>query len=354
MGKAVQHRIEPLLFRSLEEMDDSVVPPEPMESLRIKYFATARRNLLSSYRLAEILEVFLDAQIKVIVLKGMALCETVYRDTVPRPFGDIDLLIPGKDRHKAGVVLSQLGYGLSPRCHESFAERFGVALTYVKGSELPIDLHWHLIELPYSKYVDADSLWRSAVSLNIQGVDTLILSPEDLLIYLCLHVSKEQYCRLLWLVDISEVIHHYSELLNWKLILEKAEQYRIRLLVHHVLELVNRLFGPPIPEFVMRYPGSRERPSFEERLFGALADPGVPMLRKLGTARLLKLYGTGSKTRCLFGELLPDKDFMLKRYPGESVHVSYCLRVWNTLCAAIGVMVEALQISIRRRGKAQP
>jgi hypothetical protein len=344
MEKAAQNRLAPILFHNLEKVSFDSVPPEVVESLRIKYFATAKRNLLASYELSGILKVLLDAQIKVIVLKGAALSETLYRDTVPRPFVDIDLLIHREDKRETEAKLSLLGYELSNKCHVKFAEQFGVALTYINGDKPPIDLHWRLIESPYSKYIDADSLWKSAVPLNIEGVEALTLSPEDLLIYLCLHISKENYNQLLWLIDISEVIHYYSKTLDWQLILEKAEKYKIRLLVHRVLSLVDRLFGPPIPDSVlvgMRHDVSL---SFEERLFGALADPDATMLKKVGISRFLKLYGTDSKAKNMLGELFPDRDFMLKRYPDRDIKNSSCLRAWGAIRAAAWVALESLRI----------
>jgi hypothetical protein len=344
MEKAAQNRIAPILFHNLEKVIFDSVPPEVVESLRIKYFATAKRNLLASYELSGILKALLDAQIKVIVLKGAALSETLYRDTVPRPFVDIDLLIRGEDKHRTEAKLSLLGYELSNKCHVKFAEQFGVALTYVNGDKPPIDLHWRLIESPYSKYIDADSLWRSAVPLNIGGVEALTLSPEDLLIYLCLHISKENYNQLLWLIDISEVIHYYSETLDWELLIEKTEKYKIRLLVHRVLSLIGRLFAPPIPDFVLGRLTSHEPLSFEERLFGALADPDATTLKKIGISRFLKLYGTDSKVKNMLGELFPDRDFMLKRYPDRDTKNSYCLRAWGAIRAAMWVIVESLRI----------
>ena len=341
--KAAQNRVAPILFHNLEKVSFDSVPPEVVESLRIKYFATAKRNLLASYELSNLLKALLDAHIKAIVLKGMAMAETVYRDTVPRPFSDIDLLIRGEDKRKTEAKLSMLGYELSHDSHAKFAEQFRVALMYVNGDKTPIDLHWRLIGLPYSRYIDADSLWISACPLSIEGVETLALPPEDLLIHLCLHVSKENYTQLLWLLDISEVIHYYSETLNWELILEKAEQYRIRLLMHRVLSLVDRLFAPPIPDFALGRLTSHGSLSFEEKLFGALGNPYATTLNRIGISRFLKLYGTDSKVKNMLGELFPDRDYMLKRYPGVDTKSSYCLRAWDALRAAMWVVVESLR-----------
>jgi len=47
----------------------------------------------------------------------------------------------------------------------------------------------------------------------------------------------------------------------------------------------------------------------------------------------------------MLGELFPDRDYMLKRYPGVDTKRSYCLRAWDALRAAMWVIVELLRVS---------
>ncbi len=351
MEIAAQNRTDPLLFHNLEKVDAGLVPPEVMGSLRVKYFAIAKRDLLALYELSQILKSFLEEQIETIVLKGVALSQTVYRDTVPRPFYDIDLLILKEDRRKVEERLSQLGYELLADRHPGFAQQFRVELCYARENSMPVDLHWHIVDIPYSGCIDIDSFWKSAVPLGIEGMDALALSPENLMIHLCLHVSKEHYPQLLWLVDISEVIRYYRKTLDWKLILERTEEYKVRPLMFHVLGLVDELFHPPMPASVLEQLTSSRSLSFEAKLFDALADPRLTQTEKLGIARFLKLSGTHSKLKYILGVLFPSKSFLLRKYSHRAIHRSFCLRIWNALREITGFVRATLRILLQNSAK---
>lgn len=343
IASAVRHRIAPLLYYSIKEVSDSLVSPKVVETLQRIYLGALTRNLLILRELSEVLNALLDAQVEVILLKGVALAQTVYPDIALRPFDDIDLLIFKEDQHKVEAKLSQIGYDLLRDYRPGFVQQFGVAVRHVKRNEVPIDLHWHVAHPPYSKYISVAPFWESAVSVNMEGIDTLVLSPENLLIHLCLHVSKHRCSQLLWLVDISEVIHYYGEALDWELLLEEIQRYRIHSVMRYVLHLVKELFDPPMPGFVLERLGSYRSSSFEAQLFDALANPNVTGAK--GTiAKFLTLDGIMPKIQYIFGRLFPSRDFVLKRYPNRSVYSAYCLRVsralWEGMRALLQVCTE--------------
>ncbi len=333
---AINHRIAPLLYYNLNRLDNGLVPSEVIIKLQETYVDTLGRNFLASNQLSVVLRSLSDAQVRAIVLKGMALAETVYPNTALRPFTDIDLLIHEEDLHRVGEKLSQLGYVAFPDHHPGFARQFGVALFYLKRNVLGIDVHWHIARLPYSRYIPIDQLWESAISVNIKGTDTLVLSPEDLLIHLCLHVSKESYSLLIWLADISEVIYHYSETLDWGLLLEKIQLYKTNSLMCYVLSLVRSLFSAPVPSPVLEHLSSSEAVSFEARLFRVLADPGIADI-KWGVAEFLTIRGIMAKVKFLIGILLPGRDYIAKKYPDKNTYSSYLSRIAYVLREALYV-----------------
>ena len=270
VGSAIHHRVAPLLYHNLQKASDGLAPRRAMEALRETYTESLANNIVASRELRGILEAFSHSQIRVIVLKGAALAETIYSDIGLRPYSDIDLLVHKEDQPRATAKLSQLGYDLLFDYRLGFSQQFGHQLSYVKG-DVAIDLHWHIAGLPYSRYISVNRLWKRAIPVSINGIDALALSPEQLLIHLCLHAARHDYCWLFLLADISESIRHYSDVLDWELLLEEGEQYRVCFSVRSVLLLVKRLFDPPIPAFVLEYLDSYKPSSFKTKILDVLA-----------------------------------------------------------------------------------
>ena len=339
VGSAIHHRVAPLLYYNLEKTNNGLVPQRVVGMLHETYTEALANSIVASYGLKEVLKAFSDSQLRVIVLKGAALAETIYPDIALRPYCDIDLLILKEDQPRATIKLSQLGYDLLFDYRLGFSQRFGHQLCYVKG-DVTVDLHWHITGLPYSKYIAVDRFWKRVVPVSINGIDTLALSPEQLLIHLCLHASKHSYCWLFLLTDISEVIRHYRDALDWRLILEESERYRIHFLMRSALRHVEQLFDSPIPAFVLERLDSYRPSSFEARVFDVLASPNITESRKATIAEFLALPGVISKARYLYGKLFPSRDFILKMHPKGNIFSAYCSRISNVISGAMRVLLQ--------------
>jgi hypothetical protein len=260
------------------------------------------------------------------------LAETVYPDIALRPFGDIDLLIHKNDLYKFKPKLLQFGYELS--------EPSDKAIKSIKKDGIALDIHWHLVNSPYSKYIDIDEFWKNTVTINIEGIDAFVLSPENLLIHLCLHASRHYYPQLICLVDISEVIQHYGEILDWELFLEKALHYKICPPMYYSLTHTKELFNTSIPDSVLDSLSLYNVSSFDDKIFFALlAIPGDSGANS-AIATFLDINGIIPKIRYLFSKLFPGKDFMAKRYSGKGIINSYFSRIGDILWRVMRLLLK--------------
>ena len=334
---AIEHRLAPLLYYSLKKIDDGTVPQEIMKTLHKTYVQSLAHSIVISRELADILKALSDMQIEVIVLKGAALASTIYPDIALRPYGDIDLLVREHDRNKTEAVFSQLGYGALHNYRLGFSEKLANQTCYTKGMA-SIDLHWHITGLPHSKYIDVYQFWKSAVPVNIDGVDTLILCPEHLLLHLCVHNSKHYYLYLYQLVDISELIHHYN--LDWELILEETQRYRLDFPMRYALSFVERLFDSQVPAFVLERLHSYRASSFEERFFDVLSNPDIADHRKNSIAKFLAVPGVKPKVQYIFSQLFPRKERLLPICPGNRAFTAYCLRGSDIIADVVRVILK--------------
>jgi hypothetical protein len=97
--------------------------------------------------------------------------------------------------------------------------------------------------------VDIDGIWQRAVPVRITGGEALALSPEDLLLHLCLHTSFDHQFRLglraCW--DILEVVRRYGDAIDWDVLVQRAQRWGLARYVYVTLRLVRELLGADIP-----------------------------------------------------------------------------------------------------------
>ncbi len=250
---AQRHGISSLLYRSLSSVEnDTLVPGKALKNLRGKYYATLARNMRLYDELNKVLESYRDAGIDVIVLKGAALAENAYGDIGLRSYEDIDILVREDDLQKAKRIIVAAGYTLDESISsEAFNEKYGCDLHYVK--DIIIEIHWDIIRRKiYNLYTEIKirELWKNAQPAKIANTDALVLAPEDMLLHLCVHLSKHSYNRLIWLCDISEVIGHYD--INWEHVLKNANKYRVKAYMYYGLQFASRLLGANVPEHILQ------------------------------------------------------------------------------------------------------
>ena len=230
------------------------------------------------------------------VLKGTYLYELLYRDLFPRPYGDIDLLVPSDRLNEAFSALDRAGYDRDfkrtgrasmPRWH------FHAALTSRQPGGLPVELHRSLVDRAnFYRIREAEPFERLAEFRTRQGGFT-VLAAEDQLIYLCLHVAKhgilnaiglrngfapEWFCdpaagnRLLWFLDIELFLAKFSDQLKWAAVAERMQRWNVRDDVIDALRVIQAL-----------QPGSQAESALE-RLGARSVEPGsMPSVTARGT-----------------------------------------------------------------------
>jgi len=78
-------------------------------------------------------------------------------------------------------------------------------------------------------------------------VDVLALSPENLLLVLCIHGSKHRWNRLVWLSDIAEIIQQHADL-DWDCAVRQARVHRAERMLLLGLSLTHTVFGTALPK----------------------------------------------------------------------------------------------------------
>lgn len=252
---AQQARVAPLVYHVLREKD--WLPAPALERLRMAYFATARRNLLAFNALGQAIDHLNAHGIPTLLLKGVALALSLYKNEALRPMGDADLLVPRDDVPRALALLRELGYTTPiPEV------RPGARLDYDgelflqpdAAHAVPIDLHWNLINAPNYRRSAAEAwLWESAQPVTVGATSGRVLCPEAQLIHLCAHKvlhhnETDADAGGLWTYDIALLLAAHP--MDWDLVLAKAQALGMIAPLQQALPVIAPAWGIPLPEDV--------------------------------------------------------------------------------------------------------
>ncbi len=142
------------------------------------------KTTLPLAHVSELLRLFQQAGLPLILLKGIALLERVYPAAEQRPMQDIDVLVRRADFERAAALLQTHGYQFSNKAslwNEAFAREFMGNVAYSKAG-VAFDVHWHPVTMSWFRLTtafDLAGLWTRAIPTEIAGAPALHLCLED-------------------------------------------------------------------------------------------------------------------------------------------------------------------------------
>ena len=222
---ADHHGVLPLIAKNLLAHARSL-PAQIQRSLQSAYESNLRRNLWFAGEFARITEHFEKRKIRVVPYKGPVLAESAYGDLALRTFNDLDFLVSAPGFEAAQQALAELGYQpskpLSPE-RKPLWLKFGYECAFDSAAgKYLVELQWNLLPPFYAVDLDTERLLDRAVTARIGGRESRILSPEDLLLVLCLHAAKHLWMRLIWIVDIAETVQ--SQRIDYAVLTSRAQE----------------------------------------------------------------------------------------------------------------------------------
>ena len=174
-------------------------------------------------------------------------------------------------------------------------------LTFAPGAQgVPIEVHWELSGRYLAKPMGIEHVARRLSTVMVQGRVFPVFSPEDLLVYFCLHGTKHGWSQLDLIACLAELIMKESGL-SWDLVFEVADEFQCRRMVYVGLLLAKRIYGIELPRDVRAaVDADRKASLLSERILGELqqsAEPNSGVGATAGDARfsLLRLQVRDSR-----------------------------------------------------------
>ena len=256
LDRASQLGVDSIIFHRMKQGEMlSRVPEWIVDRFKVRFYWNQARNMKRFGRLKEVLDGFSLEEIPVIALKGAVLAQLVYDHMGLRPMNDVDLLVHEKDLSRAERLLISLGFHASEGIYskEWFQKHHHHIVPYVsKDGSLIIELHHHLIAYDIPVVIPNEDLWERSYPVQITGVACRMLSLEDLLIHLSLHLAVDQYCgKMRVLYDLAETIKHYQKEIDWDRLINIVNGYRISKYLYYAFWLAQVTVRADVPSQVL-------------------------------------------------------------------------------------------------------
>lgn len=274
---AKHHGLAPNLFHALKPHKEALeMPEEIFAELQRIYFTAAARNTRLYGELERLLQGFNREKIPVGLLKGVHLAEAVYGNIALRSMADIDLLVKESDLEQADKLL--LAQGAHPHVKTRIKAARGKHFNYtLPAQKLYLELHWDLIN-GKNNGIPPEILWSRLEALRVGSADVLVVKPEDLVPYLCLHLAEHLHdLRLRMIIDLDVVIRFFGEALDWKRTAAAIQQWHAETAAHVFLTLASRCFDTPVTPDIFARLAPKDIPEAAiDNLFEILKTPSQP------------------------------------------------------------------------------
>lgn len=326
---ATSQRVMPLLWHRLRQKGlNEAVPVETAEAFR----DASRQNTLHNLRFYGELRCLLSALkpegIPLILLKGIFLADAVYGNMGLREMNDIDVLARPTDLARIAEILTDMGYApLHPISVDVTLKSAHHLPRMVKPDHAAFEIHWNLT-LPGESYsIDPDGLWERAMQVQIAGCDALTLSPEDLLLHLCLHTSYQHQFAfgLRPSCDIAEMIVRFGSTLNWQAITASAIRRGWQRGVYLALRLARELAGADVPSDILERLRPADMPGavLEAARAQVFTDKSLAISIPAPFAELLESDRLRDKIRIFWQRVFLPKAIIASQYsvPMDSVRI---------------------------------
>ncbi|WP_029131950.1 nucleotidyltransferase family protein [Sedimenticola selenatireducens] len=251
---AYAHGVTGLLCNSLINMPKTLIPEVILEASQEHLRQHRASNQILVDQLTHILTELAATDIEAIPFKGPTLAISAYGDLALRTFRDLDFLIHKTKIQPCLDKMEEIGYTqnmhLSPRQMQAFLGYSGQDVLYGEG--IPVEPHWTFAPHTFALDIDYAGLWDRTQKITFNGQHIRNLAPEDELIILCIHGSKEKWTKLKWVADVAEFTRSHPEL-DWKQLFVLAESQGLARMVKLGLKLAELLLEAQIPPVVANW-----------------------------------------------------------------------------------------------------
>ncbi len=325
---AISQRVISIVYYYLKDQDNRFnIPEDVRQAMRQAHLQQAGRQVALFHELTKILETLHQANIPVVLLKGIDLAYTLYPDPSLRPIGDLDLLIPYECVDEAIARILPMDYRLEfswsmPEICKGHTEHFYTEANLDKQSApfAHVELHWRLVTGHASRYAaDPEWFWQGTRPTVFNNIPCLSLKPDRNLLYLAGHAAIKHVLfkhgqgqvSLLWFYDMHLLLSQKTKTLDWDELLAAGHRFGWNTALYLALQETQARFGTPLPQEMMDRLQTNLNQHEIKIWNGEVKRVRTRSNDSIGDFRFLK---PRMKYRLIWALIFPSKNYMIYRY----------------------------------------
>lgn len=336
-----------LAYRNINDLGLPGLVPRPVLRRLKGIYSQTKKHTLAILCEAEALSNGLrQIHIPVMAIQGLSLIE-IYGDPGLRQLGDVDLMVKPAHKEMLKRLLFESGYRTSVFMYQALFNK----------DSIWVDIHTHILNLDrirtrrYLFPEDLTPMWNRAIPFSDQADNLLRPDHYDNFIVLAAHALKHNYSRLIWLVDLHQLLLKCAKNRDgWERIVERAQfWHQERVVLYALLILRGRNPGLKVPPWVKCKLGIQKLNILERHLL-RLKLRGLTSSQLCTVLWLCNIDGTGKRLRFIRETIFPRGDIMGQIFPyssGSTKRSVYAKRIRQTVVTAARELRQALALSFR-------
>lgn len=325
------HGVAALVYHNLEKHCLlSGIPVEVAAYLKSTLLISLSRNTFITEAMGEVLHLLSTGKIKTVILKGLALENSVYGNSGLRQMSDVDILIERDQCILARDILISNGFVSLPVksiYHEFIVAYSGKHLPSLIKNGTSVEIHHELFGERNKNMTGI--LYESSYEVEIKGEKTWFPQPQIFFLYLVKHlwlheINNESQIRLY--TDLIVLIEkHHDEILDYNLMKLASEAGLSEILASH-LEPLRDMWGVTFPDWVNTFIDKfSNKETIKNFIFFLQSPKNNPPVDKPKLYRhiISDIPGFHRKFLYVLGDIFPSLSFMKKRYK--------CKNTWQVI-----------------------
>ena len=319
---ANEHGIVALSWHNITATNSSKnIPPEYLKILHNAYLINLTRNTYLYDQLAKILELTKDENIKVVLLKGMALEKTIYGDKGLRQMTDIDILVSHDVVLKLRKIFIKNGFKSDPFKSPLYKYLIPYLNTHIprltKG-DCHLEIHYKLFDQEDNSLTE--KLLESSTLLKTGEHNAYIPPTQLFFLYLISHLEHHEVAgdsQLRMYTDIHLLYSSgFEEIINDQLI-RYAVEVNLEKQLARMLYLLHTFWKIDYPDWLNDYISKYDHSLETENFLSFLKQPEDNPVKRVSSKYIKQITvipGLHRKILYVAGFFFPSPGFMKKRY----------------------------------------